>query len=334
MLKKVEHDDTSAKPASGDRMPLVASSESMHRVLHDARVVATRPGSVLITGESGTGKTRLCEEIHAASPRRAGPFRRRGCGEFDLGTLEATLFGHSRDAYTSSQTDQPGVLLEVNGGTLVLDDVDCLPLRAQAGLLRFLDDGGFYRLGEPGKLCVSDVRIIVTTNVDLEALVNAGKFRRDLWFRLRRWRLHVPPLRARREDIRELANLFLWEFHASAGGSPSIAPRFDDEVLEFFQLLSWPGNIRELRDAVENIALFGEARQSVYGLSTVARVLFNSDHGPTPGQFDCSTGTVDDAHVLRILQMTQWNISMASRILGRSRTTLYKIIKTHGWKEV
>ncbi|PWC40186.1 hypothetical protein TSO221_25785 [Azospirillum sp. TSO22-1] len=312
---------------------MVAISDSMRRVLHDARVIATRPGPVLITGESGTGKTRLCEEIHAASPRCAGPFRRRGCGEFDLGTLEATLFGHSRDAYTSSQTDQPGVLLEANGGTLVLDDVDCLPARAQAGLLRFLDDGGFYRLGEPAKLCKSDVRIIVTTNADLEALVNVGKFRRDLWYRLRRWRLHVPPLRARRDDVRELAHLFLQEFHDTTRVIARTAPRFDDEAFELLQLLSWPGNIRELRDAVENIALFGTAKDGVYGLSTVARVLFNSDNGPALGLPDGGAAAPDDAHVLQILRTTQWNISMASRILGRSRTTLYKIIKERGWKE-
>ncbi len=215
----------------------------------------------------------------------------------------------------------------------MLDDVDCLPIRAQAGLLRFLDDGGFYRLGEPGKLCVSDVRLVVTTNADLEGLTNVGKFRRDLWYRLRRWRLHVPPLRARRDDVRELAHLFLEEFHDSAIDRPPFLPCFDDEVLEFFQLLPWPGNIRELRDAVENIALFGEARDGVYGLATVARVLFDPDHGPGPGQFDGGMATTDDAHILRILQLTQWNISMASRILGRSRTTLYKVIKEHGWKE-
>ncbi|QCO18000.1 sigma-54-dependent Fis family transcriptional regulator (plasmid) [Azospirillum brasilense] len=312
----------------------------MRRLLHQAQVVATRPGAVLITGESGTGKSRLGEEIHAASPRRSGPFLRQGCGEFDLGTLEATLFGHTRDAYTSSQTDQQGLLGKADGGTLVLDDVDCLPLRAQAGLLRFMDDGGYYRLGEPGRLLKSDVRLILTTNHDLEALTISGQFRRDLWFRMRRWRLHVPPLRARREDIRELALHFLKEAQEAQGSYSFPCPTFDDEVLEFLQMQAWPGNIRDLHDAVKNIEAFGVARNGFYSLATVAHILFDHERNSGVELWESratvsgpNNGTLDDAQVRRVLQMTGWNISLASRILGRSRTTLYKFIKDRGWRQ-
>ncbi len=320
----------------GPQDGFVALSEISARVLAHARIIGGRDGPVMLTGESGTGKTRLCWEVHRASSRCAGPFIRKGCGEFDDGTLEATLFGHTDDAYTSARRERAGLLLEAHGGTLVLDDIDCLNPGMQSRLLRFLDDGGFYRLGDPGRLLRSNARIIVTTNVpDMEARVRAGAFRKDLWFRLRQWRLNLPPLRERPEDVKELAQRFLRE--AIESGDPEgqrqrPCPVFDEATLDLLTTLDWPGNIRDLRHAVENIALFGTPAGDVFDLAATARVLFSQDYGQMDPGLSIDSSLDLEQRILKALRLASGNIAMASRIVGCSRTTIYKLKRERGWQ--
>jgi DNA-binding NtrC family response regulator len=301
---------------------LICASPQMSDLLERTRLIAGRPAPIVVSGESGTGKTRICQVIHEASDYRRGQFFKKGCGEFDEGTLEATLFGSTRDAYTSAQIDRIGVLKAADGGTLVLDDVDCLTLSAQSRLLRFLDDGKFHRLGEPARASSVDVRIIATTNKDLDQLVREHRFRQDLLNRLRRWRLHIPPLRERPEDIVALASHFLTQSCATKAGEPS--PLFDAQALELLALLPWPSNVRGLRDAVENVALSHQPQNGIYTLSNVADALFDPKYGPCLE--DLRTGTTADQpqRIQRLLALTRHNVSLTARILGCSRTTVYK----------
>lgn len=331
MELKLVNSDEHDIGAQGDGSFFVAQSPAMKNLLERARVVARAKGPMLLLGESGTGKTRLCQEIHKASPRFDGPFHHKGCGEFDDGTLEAQLFGHTRDAYTSARTDQSGLLSENHGGTLVLDDIDCLNLTGQARLLRFLDDGLYYRLGEPGRPQHADVRIIATTNKSLEDLVKKGSFRQDLWFRLKRWVLRVPPLRERPEDIRILAQLLLNNVIAEHFSGERGGASFDDEALDLLSLLPWRGNIRDLHSAIEHIALFGSPQGGIYGLKACSKVLFGADDTLSGYGFEMGGPLTAPRSIQRILALTKWNKRLAARIVDVSPTTLEKLIKQHGW---
>lgn len=308
---------------TGNRPAFIVASRLLENALERARLVATAPGTVLVTGESGTGKTRICDEVHSASSRAGRAPIRAGCGELHEGTLEATLFGHTRDAYTSARNDQPGLLKVADGTTLILDDIDCLSAKGQSALLRFLDDGGYYRLGDPSRQHTADVRVVATTNKDLRRLVEDGRFREDLWYRLRRWRVHIPPLMERPEDVKALAAHFLKNFFEAQGTSP--APTLEADALGLLAMLPWPGNARTLQEAVENIALFGRpdanGRLSVHA---VADALFDPNHGPCLETLRGPDAGELEERLRRILGLVGGNISLAARIAGCSRTTVYK----------
>lgn len=301
----------------------------MKRTVEIAERLARHDRTILIAGETGVGKTSIARHIHQGSRRSAAPLVQRGCGEFDLGTLEATLFGHSRDAYTSAATDQIGILASADGATLLLDDIDYLSASAQARLLRFLDDGVYFRLGEPTRAKKASTRIIVTTNKNLAQLSDAGLFLKDLYFRLRQWQIQVPPLRERPEDVDAFANHFL---HAFQRQSETHGPEwsFSAEALNFLRMLHWPGNLRQLRQTVETIAVFAASLTPV-GMDEATRILLDPDLSPDAPCLQLLPGVGDDERYYRVLQLAAGNISMASRLLGCSRTTLHTRIKARGW---
>lgn len=311
---------------------LVALSPAMARVLHHLRKIAPLEGPVLLTGETGTGKTRLAELIHALSRRRNAMLIKKGCGELVDEILGSELFGHCKGAFTSAMSDRRGILASADGGTLLLDDIDTLSPSSQARLLRFLDDGIVTRLGDDDSGRHVAVRIVATTNRDLEARVREGTFREDLFYRLRRWRLHIPPLRDRREDVAELARRFLDIYQNQCPDPEGGVLSFDDEAIAMLCNLTWRGNIRELQEVVENIAAFGDSRNGRITQDTVARVLF------VPGNTPCSMPSAlsdeldDAARIHRALTLANWDISKAARIARCSRGTVYARMKERGWK--
>jgi DNA-binding NtrC family response regulator len=230
------------------------SGQAVRRVIAMARKVAASPSAVLIRGESGTGKELLAAAIHAASPRAARPFVKVHCAALSQGLLESELFGHVRGAFTGADRDRMGRFEQANGGTLFLDEIGDINLEVQTKLLRVLQEMSFERVGSSQPIGV-DVRIIAATHQDLEALIRAGRFREDLYYRLNVINLHAPALRERREDIFELAVYFL---HLHARRTGKTVSHLDPEAVEALTAYDWPGNIRELENVLERAVVLAD----------------------------------------------------------------------------
>ncbi|MBD5646136.1 MAG: sigma 54-interacting transcriptional regulator [Desulfovibrio sp.] len=240
-----------AAPSPGRPAGFVGNSEAMHEVYAQIAQVAPSPATVLLEGESGTGKELAARAIHASSPRADGPFVSLNCAALPESLMESELFGHERGAFTGAVQMRKGRFELAAGGTLFLDEVGELSPATQARLLRVLQERAFERLGGMETLR-ADVRIITATNRDLERMVEAGSFRRDLFYRLNVFPLRLPPLRDRQEDILPLAAHFLGCF--AAGGAHG-RPHLSLAVMDMLQRYAWPGNVRELQNVMERAAL-------------------------------------------------------------------------------
>ena len=219
-----------------------------------ARKVAATHSAVLIRGESGTGKEILAAAIHQASPRAARPFVKLHCAALSQSLLESELFGHVKSAFTGADRDRVGRFEQANGGTLFLDEIGDINLEVQTKLLRVLQEMSFERVGSSQPITV-DVRILAATHQDLEALIRAGRFREDLYYRLNVICLHVPALRERREDVFELA-VYLLNLHAHRTGK--FVTHLDPEAVEALVAYDWPGNIRELENVLERAVVLAD----------------------------------------------------------------------------
>jgi DNA-binding NtrC family response regulator len=233
---------------------MIGSSSAMRRVYALVEKVARTDLAVLITGESGTGKELIAKAIHQNSVRRDGPFVVINCGAIPEGLIESELFGHRKGSFTGAYTDARGKLEAADKGTVLLDEIGDLPLALQVKLLRVLEDGEFTRVGETTTRRI-DVRFLAATNRDLSKMVADGRFREDLFFRLKVVPVHLPPLRERREDIPLLADYFLKEL-AQRYQRPEL--NFEKDIFRYFQTYSWPGNVRELKHTVERLAVIAE----------------------------------------------------------------------------
>jgi DNA-binding NtrC family response regulator len=233
---------------------IVGESPALKGAVELARRVAASRATVLVTGETGTGKELVAGLVHAHSPRAAGPFVKVNCAALPETLLESELFGHERGAFTGADRAREGRFEQADGGTLLLDEVGDLSASTQAKLLRVLQDGEFHRLGGVHPVRC-DVRLVAATNLDLEQAVAAGRFRADLYFRLHVIRIHLPALRERPEDVEALARHFLAEF-ARELGRP--ARSFSSAAWARIRAHAWPGNVRELRNAVERAVLLGD----------------------------------------------------------------------------
>ncbi|UZP66069.1 sigma-54-dependent Fis family transcriptional regulator [Desulfovibrio mangrovi] len=254
----------------------ISHSPAMQPLFSALRIIAETDSTVLITGETGTGKDLLAEAIHKASDRSNGPFVKVNCGALPEHLLESELFGHVRGAFTGAVSDKPGRFRLAAGGTLFLTEIGDLPLSLQVKLLTVLDDQCIHPLGATRPVSV-DVRIIAATHRNLEQMVREGKFREDLLFRLNVVRLHVPPLREREGDVRILLDHFLRRMGNSGKRGVQV---FSPEALKLLCEYDWPGNVRELRNVVEYAVHFSSGE--TIGVSSIPRsVLERIQQGPT-----------------------------------------------------
>jgi transcriptional regulator with PAS, ATPase and Fis domain len=314
-----------------------ASATPMQRLHELVDKVAEGTISVLILGETGVGKEVMAEAIHRKSPRARRPFLRINCGGLSEALLESELFGHEKGAFTGAVATKPGLFETAHGGTVFLDEVGEMPLPLQVKLLRVLEDRQVTRVGALAPRLV-DVRFVAATNRDLEAEVQRGRFRQDLYFRLSGVTLHIPPLRERRDEIEGLARAFL----GAQPGARTIAPAAMELLLQY----AWPGNIRELRNVIERAALL--CTGDVIGLEHLpvdkmraAMAAKAAEQAPAPsseapsrpapsGGLKDEIDAVERRRILDALERCAGNQSEAARLLGISRGTLLARIQKYG----
>ncbi len=300
---------------------LVGKSQAIRRVAEMIETVAPTDSTVLITGESGTGKEVVARGIHAASGRRLMPMVTIHCGALTETLLESELFGHERGAFTGAQFRKKGKFEIAEGGTVFLDEISDISLKTQTDLLRVLQEKEIVRVGSTQPIHV-DFRAIAATNKDLQALVQAGTFRPDLYYRLHVVMIDMPPLRDRREDIPLLVEHFVSKLCATMNRPepPQVAP----EAMDLLIRHDWPGNVRELENAVERALVIGrgkELRPADFSFQLQAA------GAPASGR---SLEDVERAHVAYIWSQSGGNHSAAARTLGIDRTTPYKKLKRYG----
>lgn len=233
---------------------MTGTSASLRRVYRLARLVAPRRTTVLLTGETGTGKEIVARALHLLSPRRDQPFEIINCAAIPEPLLEAELFGYNRGAFTGAFQSRLGRIQMANGGTVLLDEVGDLPLSMQAKFLRFLQEGELQRLGSSGTQHV-DTRVIAATNANLPRLVKEGRFREDLYYRLAAFPIAIDPLRLRREDIAPLSQRFIKQFSEEVPGPGKV---FSPLTIQLLEEYGWPGNVRELRQTIELAFILAE----------------------------------------------------------------------------
>ena len=302
---------------------IVGESREIQKVLELVRAEAPMDATVLIRGESGTGKELIAQAIHAQSPRRYFAIVPVNCGALTESLLESELFGHERGAFTGAQFRRKGRFEMADGGTLFLDEVGTLSPKTQVELLRVLESREVTRLGAAKPIKV-DFRLVCATNQDLEQMVAEGKFRDDLYYRVNVVTIHLPPLRERREDIPLLARHFLDKFSRQMNRPfRDVAPEAVDLLVRY----PWPGNIRELANAIERALVVGKP-PLVRPEDLPVSLAPPAGGAPAP-QVGDSLADVEKAHVRAILERTGWNVSRAARILDIDRVTLYNKIKKY-----
>lgn len=304
---------------------IIGNSPGLASVIEKVRLVAPTRSTVLVEGETGTGKELVAQAIHQNSERSRRPFVAVHCAALASNLLESELFGHERGAFTGATERRVGRFEAADGGTLFLDEIGEIDAGTQVKLLRFLETRSFERLGSVKPVKV-DVRLVAATNRDLEAMVKAGDFREDLLYRLNVVRLVMPPLRERREDIALLLRHYIGVM-AEENGVPPI--EVDAEAMRFLEGYKWPGNIRELRNFAENaVVLQRGGRLTVYDLD--ARYLGHEPLGSEGADVRASPLSVEENEkrlVRNALLQTGGNRTLAAEMLGISRRTLHRKLK-------
>jgi transcriptional regulator with PAS, ATPase and Fis domain len=282
--------------------------------------VADTDATVLIRGESGTGKELIARAIHASSRRRYFPIVAVNCGAIPETLIESELFGHEKGAFTGAQYRRKGKLEMADGGTLFLDEVGTISLQTQVDLLRVLETKEFTRIGGSKPLHV-EFRVISATNQNLEKMVEEGRFREDLYYRLNVFTIFLPPLRERREDIPLLARHFL-EKYAQQMNKPFA--EFAPQAMDLLVRNPWRGNIRELANAIERAVVVGKPPR-VHAEDLPVQLASSAGEPAADSLAD-----VERVHIGKTLEKTGWNISRAAAILKIDRVTLYNKIKKYG----
>ncbi|WP_027369709.1 sigma-54-dependent transcriptional regulator [Desulfovermiculus halophilus] len=299
---------------------LIGQSPAMQEVFDLIQEVAPTDSTVLITGETGTGKELVAKAVHTRSSRAQGPFVAVNCGALPEHLMESEIFGHQKGAFTDAKSTKKGRLELAFGGSLFLDEVGEISVRMQIDLLRVLEERKFYRVGGTQPI-EADFRVIAATNKDLEQAVRDGSFRQDLYYRLKVISIQIPPLRKRKEDIPLLADHFRLRFAQETNKEIGSISR---EALDEMMLYDWPGNIRELENAIERAVVVGKSRS----IQPQDLPIFSS--AQSRGPQDLSLREMEKEHIASILEQTNWNIKKSAEILGIDRSTLYHKLKRYG----
>ena len=308
----------------------IGQSTTIRNTLTAISRLQTIEPTVLITGESGTGKELIARAIHHGSPRSSGPFVPVNCSAIPAELAESTLFGHTKGAFTGADRDRVGYFELADGGTLLLDEIGDMPLDLQTKLLRVLEDGIILSIGSTTEKKVN-VRVLAATNANLETDINTGKFRQDLYFRIARFPVQLPPLRERSEDITLLAHHFLHLFAAEMGLR---APKIHSDTLHMLQTYNFPGNVRELKNIIERAVIESNGQtvhpKHLHLLQTPSATPDSSASSHSFPPSDTLPLNLKDAEELliqRALDQTNGNIAATARLLGTNRPHIYKFLE-------
>jgi DNA-binding NtrC family response regulator len=327
---------TTENPTVDDfaRLNLIGAARLFLNALVLIRKFANSGATVLIQGETGTGKELAARAVHYLSARRDLPFVPINCGGLPESLVESEFFGHARGAFTDAREAKQGLIAQARGGTLFLDEVEALPLRAQVALLRFLQDKEYRPIGGPIIERV-DVRVIGATNADLAVLVKRGQFRSDLLFRLDVLPLHLPALREREGDVMLLATSFLNRLNRDSNEPPRT---LDPASISVLNAYSWPGNVRELENLIQRefilasgdsgsepirISMIGDKLAVSHAIPREASEAFNVAKAHAVAQFEKS-------YIVSLLSRTAGNLSLAARISGKDRSDIGKLLRKYG----
>ncbi len=299
---------------------IIGKSEAMQSVFEMMKAVTDTNATVLITGETGTGKELVARAIHSNSPQRYGPFVATSCGALPETLLESELFGYEKGAFTGADHTKKGRFELAHGGTLFLDEVGEISLKTQIKLLRVLEERSFRRLGGTDTIEV-DVRLITATNRDLMTAIKEGSIRSDLYYRLNVVSIHLPPLRERKEDIPLLAAHFMNKYNIEFNKR---FDRLERKALDLMLDYHWPGNVRELENAIERAVVIDQGPEV-----RVKHLPFCNVEIPPAGDPQ-TLQEVERLHIEKMLERHDWNIAKTARLLNIDRTTLHKKIKKLG----
>jgi two-component system, NtrC family, response regulator HydG len=327
-LVQIRDENLQLRERLGVQSEIVGSSIAMVKVAQEVGRAAPSRATVLIRGESGVGKELVARAVHYSSPRRKGPFVCVNCAALSRSLLASELFGHEEGAFTGATQRKVGKFEASDTGTLMLDEIGEMSPATQAKFLRVLEGHPFERVGGTETI-KCDVRVIAATNRDLERDVAEGRFRRDLYFRLRVLEIMVPPLRKRPEDIPELAHYFLQKFNSETGRK---FRGYTPQAMEMMRQYRWPGNVRELKNVVERAVVLARGEFLEPDDLTLSKLTTAGDTGEhaTPAEFKPSSlADMEREHILATLSSTNWNKSQTAALLGIERTTLDRKIRRY-----
>ncbi len=329
-MRRAESEVAALRGKVADRWRILGVSAPIRDVLATVEKVAPTQARVLLTGGNGTGKELVARNVHERSTRWRGPFVEVNCAAIPRELVESELFGHEKGAFTGAVASRPGKFELADGGTLFLDEIGDMDLAAQAKVLRALEEGTIERVGGRGLVPV-DVRVVAATNKDLQEEVAKGRFREDLYYRLAVVPIHLPPLAARREDVPLLARHFLEE--ACKRNDLEPRRRLTEDAEALLQRQEWPGNVRQLRNLVERVAILSPG-PAIAAADVepylAARARRSGDPFATCATFEEFKEQAERMFLLQRLEDNEWNVKHTAEVLGMQRSNLYKKIEKYG----